>query len=183
MEKLHDICAMKKKLIGWAQEAMSNGVESVDTNELGEAIDMIKDLYEAELYCVEACYYDTVTEAMNQNAETYDKHSFWMNRAGMKWPPDKRLYWDDADYESGHMGYMNHKTSRSEIGRNWDHYMDARRHYQATKSDSDRMEMSASAQMHMGETIATLREMWRDADPDLRQKMKKDFSALLQELN
>lgn len=46
-----------------------------------------------------------------------------------------------------------------------------------------RMEMSTSAKMHIGETIATLRDMWHDADPDLREKMKKDFSALLQEMN
>lgn len=39
------------------------------------------------------------------------------------------------------------------------------------------------AKMHIGETIATLRDMWHDADPDLREKMKKDFSALLQEMN
>lgn len=58
-----------------------------------------------------------------------------------------------------------------------------RRHYNATKSDADRMEMSTSAKMHIGETIATLRDMWHDADPDLREKMKKDFSALLQEMN
>lgn len=44
-------------------------------------------------------------------------------------------------------------------------------------------EMSTSAKMHIGETIATLRDMWHDADPDLREKMKKDFSALLQEMN
>lgn len=55
--------------------------------------------------------------------------------------------------------------------------------YISTKSDSDRMEMSTSAKMHIGETIATLRDMWHDADPDLREKMKKDFSALLQEMN
>lgn len=71
----------------------------------------------------------------------------------------------------------------SEMGRNWDKYLDARRHYNATKSDADRMEMSTSAKMHIGETIATLRDMWHDADPDLREKMKKDFSALLQEMN
>lgn len=75
-----------------------------------------------------------------------------------------------------------HATT-SEMGRNWDKYLDARRHYNATKSDADRMEMSTSAKMHIGETIATLRDMWHDADPDLREKMKKDFSALLQEMN
>lgn len=51
------------------------------------------------------------------------------------------------------------------------------------RSKSSRMEMSTSAKMHIGETIATLRDMWHDADPDLREKMKKDFSALLQEMN
>lgn len=54
---------------------------------------------------------------------------------------------------------------------------------QPGESDSDRMEMSTSAKMHIEETIATLRDMWHDADPDLREKMKKDFSALLQEMN
>lgn len=183
MKRIHDICAMKEKLTQWAQDAMFNGMESIDTSELGLVIDMIKDLYEAELYCAESLYYATVTEAMNQNDVPYDKHTFWMNRAGMRHPPDRKMYWDNSNYYDGRMGYSSVSGPRSEIGRNWDHYVDARRHYQATKSDSDRMDMSASAQMHMGETIATLREMWRDADPDLRQKMKKDFGALLQEMN
>lgn len=80
-------------------------------------------------------------------------------------------------------GYSGRHATTSEMGRNWDKYLDARRHYNATKSDADRMEMSTSAKMHIGETIATLRDMWHDADPDLREKMKKDFSALLQEMN
>lgn len=182
MEKLHDICAMKKKLIEWAQEAMANGPDTVDTSELGEVVDMIKDLYEAELYCYEACYYQTVTEAMEDGTETLDKASFWMNRAGMKWRPEKRFYADDPYWDQGRMGYTPHTMTHNEIGRNWDHYMNARRHYQTTKADSDKREMSTSAQMHVGETIATLREVWQDADPDLRQKMKKDFTNLLQEM-
>lgn len=104
----YDICEMRKKLIEWTKEAMSGSPNSVDTQELGEVIDMIKDIYQLEYYCAKTKYYE---------------------------------------------------------------------------SDSDRMEMSTSAKMHIGETIATLRDMWHDADPDLREKMKKDFSALLQEMN
>lgn len=87
-----------------------------------------------------------------------------------------------ANFHLDFEGAGRHATT-SEMGRNWDKYLDARRHYNATKSDADRMEMSTSAKMHIGETIATLRDMWHDADPDLREKMKKDFSALLQEMN
>lgn len=92
--------------------------------------------------------------------------------------------WDPDEYDMyARMGYSGRHATTSEMGRNWDKYLDARRHYNATKSDADRMEMSTSAKMHIGETIATLRDMWHDADPDLREKMKKDFSALLQEMN
>jgi hypothetical protein len=48
---------MKDNLICVVEEQLCNLAE-VDTKELGEAIDMIKDLEEAIYYC-------TVTEAMN----------------------------------------------------------------------------------------------------------------------
>lgn len=116
-----------------------------------------------------------------------DKDHFKMGRSGMMrvLPEydrrDQRFDPDEYDIY-GRMGYSG-RVPHSNMGRNWDRYLDARRHYNATKSDSDRMEMSTSAKMHIGETIATLRDMWHDADPDLREKMKKDFSALLQEMN
>lgn len=98
--------------------------------------------------------------------------------------PEMDRRWDPDEYDVyARMGYFGRHATTSEMGRNWDKYLDARRHYNATKSDADRMEMSTSAKMHIGETIATLRDMWHDADPDLREKMKKDFSALLQEMN
>lgn len=98
--------------------------------------------------------------------------------------PEMDHRWDPDEYDVyARMGYSGRHAITSEMGRNWDKYLDARRHYNATKSDADRMEMSTSAKMHIGETIATLRDMWHDAYPDLREKTKKDFSALLQEMN
>lgn len=180
----YDICEMRKKLIEWTKEAMSGSPNSVDTQELGEVIDMIKDIYQLEYYCAKTKYYESVTEAMDEYG---DADHFKMGRSGMMrvLPEydrrDQRFDPDEYDIY-GRMGYSG-RVPHSNMGRNWDRYLDARRHYNATKSDSDRMEMSTSAKMHIGETIATLHDMWHDADPDLREKMKKDFSALLQEMN
>lgn len=180
----YDICEMRKKLIEWTKEAMSGSPNSVDTQELGEVIDMIKDIYQLEYYCAKTKYYESITEAMDEYG---DADHFKMGRSGMMrvLPEydhrDQRFDPDEYDIY-GRMGYSG-RVPHSNMGRNWDRYLDARRHYNATKSDSDRMEMSTSAKMHIGETIATLRDMWHDADPDLREKMKKDFSALLQEMN
>lgn len=183
----YDICEMRKKLIEWTKEAMDGSPESVNAQELGEVIDMIKDTYQIDYYCAKKKYYESITEAMDEYG---DAEHFKMGRSGMmRTLPEMEKRWDPDEYDIyARMGYSGRipswdGRSHTGMGRNWDRYLDARRHYNATKSDSDRMEMSTNAKMHMGETIATLREMWHDADPDLREKMKKDFSALLQEMN
>ncbi len=178
----HDICAMREKLITWTKEVMDGDVSAINAQELGEVVDMIKDTYEMEYYCSKKKYYESVTDAMEEYG---NDERFKMGRSGMmRTIPETDYRWDPDEYNMyARMGYSGRHATTGEIGRNWDKYLDARRHYQATKSDSDRMEMSTNAQLHMGQMIATLREMWHDADPDLKQKMKKDFSGLLQEMN
>jgi hypothetical protein len=55
---------MKDMLMGCVQGQMTH-LETVDTKELGEAIDMIKDLSEAIYYC-------TVTEAMEGKSKEHE---------------------------------------------------------------------------------------------------------------
>jgi hypothetical protein len=55
-----------KEMLTSVVEGQMTHLESVDTKELGEAIDMIKDLAEAIYYC-------TVTEAMEEKEEEWDK--------------------------------------------------------------------------------------------------------------
>jgi hypothetical protein len=64
MERLK---SMKEELINSACYQIENELSSVDTKELGEVIDMIKDLEEAMYYC-------TVTEAMKKGSST--KHHY-----------------------------------------------------------------------------------------------------------
>jgi hypothetical protein len=63
MERLKN---MKETLMGCVQAQMSH-LDTVDTKELGEVIDMIKDLSEAVYYC-------TITEAMEGKEEKSQEH-------------------------------------------------------------------------------------------------------------
>lgn len=63
MEKLKQ---MKEALIGCVEGQVYGNLKDVDAKELGEAMDMIKDLSEAIYYC-------TITEAMHEGAESGEK--------------------------------------------------------------------------------------------------------------
>lgn len=51
MDHLNAICDMKDRFIEWTKEELGKGKEAIDTKEMGEVIDIIKDLYQAEAYC------------------------------------------------------------------------------------------------------------------------------------
>ena len=53
---------MKETLFNRVEAEMGKGLESIDTKELGEAIDMIKDMSEAMYYC-------SIVEAMEEKAK------------------------------------------------------------------------------------------------------------------
>lgn len=66
-EETKPIKKMCEKLMDSVNHELDKGIENVDTKELGEAIDMIKDLYEAKKSMLEACYYKGVLEAMEEH--------------------------------------------------------------------------------------------------------------------
>ena len=66
-EEAKPIKKMCEKLMDAVNHELDKGIENIDTKELGEAIDMIKDLYEAKKEMYEACYYKGVLEAMEEH--------------------------------------------------------------------------------------------------------------------
>ena len=60
-----------KKMCETLEEAIKHqfgkGIENIDTMEMKEAVDMLKDLYEAKEKIVKACYYKGVLEAMEEH--------------------------------------------------------------------------------------------------------------------
>lgn len=66
-KELEPIKKMCETLEDAAKHELSKGVENVDAKELGEVVDMIKDLYEAKEKIVKACYYKGILEAMEEH--------------------------------------------------------------------------------------------------------------------
>lgn len=85
------------------------------------------------------------------------------------------------------MGYMDMDDDDEDrdprYGKAYNEYKTARRHYSESKSANDKQMMEEKGMRHMNETIGTFREMWKDADPNMRKKMKSDLSTLVNEMN
>lgn len=86
---------MKESLIGCVQGQIHGNLKEVDSKELGEAVDMIKDLEEAIYYC-------TITKAMEEgDKEKKEKHQ----QQPMYYPPMYYPYYRDMDRDYGRMYY------------------------------------------------------------------------------
>lgn len=99
MEKTYDkhldkICEMEEKLIEYAEHYLSLPQEQVDTHELGEVVDMIKDLAEAKEKCHKACYYEHIVDAMDEEEL------------------NERMGYDHYRYASGRFAPKGHGTYR-----------------------------------------------------------------------
>ena len=74
-EESKPIKKMCEKLMDAVNHELDKGIENVNAEELGETIDMIKDLYEAKEKMYKACYYKQIMEAMEESeyGEDYDE--------------------------------------------------------------------------------------------------------------
>ena len=74
-EETKPIKKMCEKLMDAVNHELDKGIENVNAEELGEVIDMIKDLYEAKEKMVKSCYYKQIMEAMEESeyGEDYDE--------------------------------------------------------------------------------------------------------------
>lgn len=204
-----DICSAKKDLLDvFLGEIHTKGAANMDTMEAGQVVDMIKDLAEAEKACMEACYYKTVIHAMNEYSEDSENDRMGYNNrryaSGRYAPKGKgsvsgyyRPYEDDEphprypyvrDPEMMRMGYSGKDWGESDFrqdpryGKAFNEYKNAKRHYTESKSASDKEQMDRMATEHMSDTMTTIRDIWKEADPTLRKKMKADLTMLVNEM-
>ena len=66
-------------------------------------------------------------------------------------------------------------------GRAYDEYQDARRHYHESKSQDDKMHMEKKAMEHVNDSVMTLRDIWKDADPSVKKEVRTAISKLADE--
>lgn len=214
-EKVEKLCEMKDKLVCWTAAELAKGKCEVDTKEMGDVVDMIKDLAEAEEKCWKACFYKKVLEEMELEGEFpegrmgYDHWRYssgrfaptghghrsgyhpmpmtpmmdesmddWAMRAGYRMPTHSQMTHMGGRHGMGYDdGMMDDRHSRA-----YNDYQTARRHYTETKSHEDKDKMSKHAQEHVLESVETMRDIWRNADPELRRQMKSDLVGLVNEM-
>ena len=192
MERLKQ---MKDSLISIVQSQMSGHLDQVNTEELGEAIDMIKDLEEAIYYC-------TITKAMTEKEDKEKEHHYYTERVYPDYIPKDYPYYRDMDRSTGRMYYGGNGSmlgsNSSENGgyRRYDEVMtsypstmmrDARegRSGRSRKSymESKEMHQDKEVQMkelekYMQELTHDITEMVSDASPEEKAMLQQKVSML-----
>lgn len=208
-EKLRDVCDLKEKMIEWAFEHK----DCVSVGEMGEVVDMIKDLAEVEEKCWKAKYYESVVAAMEGGYDEeeeegrmgYDHYRypssgrFASKGHGKRYgyvPPMVDTLPDDPFFsgirtfdpiKDYRLGYGDPesigKMGGDRDGRAYRDFKASKRHYTETHAPEHKSQMTEHAKEHMMDMAESVRDIWESADPDLKKKMKTDLTNLLTELN
>ena len=195
-EKYNDICSLKHHMLHYVMGETEKGFEPTPekVHVLKEYIEMIKCLAETEKECQEADYYEAVVQAMEETG--------MMESERMGYNPNRNRMgqYSDGRADSGsnsRRGYSPDRMySRMMPGDDRDAWGDddprhseafnrfrkAKRYYTKSHSEEDKQRMKDASNEHMTETMATIREMWDDADPELRNRMKADLTNLVTNL-
>lgn len=200
---------MKESLVSCVENQLTH-LESVDTKELGEAIDMIKDLEEAIYYC-------TITKAMNKKGE--EKEEYYSQKQyrdidrGMG-----RMYYEDPRYMGGNDTYRqyssnggqsnngsssgnsnNSSSSQGQSGGSSRQYsekeydimrdrregkspMSRRTYMEAKESHSDKAHQMKELENYMQELTQDVVEMVEGASAEEKQYLSKRVAALANKL-
>ena len=180
MERLKQ---MKDSLVSIVQSQMGGHLDQVDTKELGEAIDMIKDLEEAIYYC-------TITKAMIEKEDKEKEHHYYTERIYPDYIPKYYPYYRDMDRSTGRMYYgRNGSNGYDEIITSYPSTMmrDARegRSGRSRKSYIESKEMHQDKEMqmkelekYMQELTHDITEMVSDASPEEKVMLQQKISML-----
>ena len=173
--------AMKEQL-ACAIEAQLCNLQDCDCNELGEAVDMLKDLEEALYFC-------TITEAMNKGSDEHKRNNYHqygdsqmyyggMNKGGWDAPI---MYMDG---KNGHSNSGNNNSStnyyQDDMMRDWREGRSPknRRMYMESKHTKDKATQLRELEKYMQELTSDMVEMIEDASPEEKQYLEKKISAL-----
>lgn len=165
--------SMKENLLSIAQGQMSN-LSQVDTHELGEVIDMIKDLEEAVYYC-------TITEAMEESKQEKKYYREYQQPRREVYIPMMNDEYYKRDMDRERFGKMYYETRQAvpvrdgregrsaEVRRN---YMEAKEMHQG--KDIQMKELDR----YMTELSHDITEMIQDASPEEKSMLQQKIAAL-----
>lgn len=161
-----------------AQSQMSH-LDMVDAKELGEVVDMIKDLEEAIYYC-------TIVKAMEERDQEPEHHHYYTE----KYIPIYYDEWRDMDRGMGKMYYRDetmssesreyptemrdYREGASPIRRKY--YMEGKERHQDKKAQMEELER------YMKELSQDITEMIKDASPEETQLLRQKLVTLSEKI-
>lgn len=159
-----------KEALMCAAEGQINHLEEVDAEELGEVIDMIKDLVEAEYYC-------SVVKAMEEYKEPVDKLYY-----------STPAVWATGSHSPSHPSYETGNGKQYYTEREFPHAFEdpregksyrARRMYMEMKeTHQDKAAQMKELEKYMQELSGDITDMIEGASPEERQYMSKKIASL-----
>lgn len=199
MYRIHD---MLEDVSEAASTELAKGTEKVNTKEFGEVVDMIKDLSEAEKNKMEACYYKTLIEAMEESeyGEDYDEYgpierrgysrgsgrgnSRGGNRGGRSNYSSRRNYPMD-DYDYGRMNYngggsrgQSGGSSSSRYGYSYDNYMNNRANYSMSDPE-DKKERIRMMDEYTKDLMSSISDVMQDVSPEEKMMLKSKLTKVM----
>jgi hypothetical protein len=151
MEKLKHI---KKCLVNCVEEEMEKGLHNVDTEELGEAIDMIKDMEEA-------MYYHSIVKAVEEADGDEYIYPHVMYRGDMSETSNVMTYQGM---------YTDYREGKSHVSRK--HYMESK------EMHHDKEETMKELQKYTNELTDDILEMIVNATPEEKAMLSQKLTLL-----
>lgn len=202
---------MEECLVNYLKSQLDQGIECLPNcvEVAGQVTDMVKDIAEAKRNCLEAKYYKSVTEAMDDYGD-YVEDMADAQKGRMGYNPHRAAngryarsgfhpYYDDPmmggmvppmGYTPRGMGNRSQSGNRSgyidgmddwgyERGKDYEQYRNARRGYTESHSEMDRKRMHEHGEQYVTNAVAAIMEIMADADPDMKQRMKSQLMPLI----
>ena len=186
---MEELRAMKEALMGCAQGQIYGNLEQVDAKELGEVIDMIKDLAETEYYCsiVEAMEEGSDRGRGSQYPSMYSTRYPSMYNDPRRAPMDPRMkgmpMYSQGGSSRGMRGYSEgwipyeepyHMSRDPREGRSGEH----RKMYMEGKGIKDKAKQMQELEAYMQELSSDVTEMIQDASPEEKQMLQQKIITL-----
>ena len=162
-------------------EAQMNRLSEVDAKEMGEVVDMVKDLEEA-------MYYHTVTKAMEGKEKTGDTYHYYTEYRDMD-RPTGRMYYSEPPMSS-----FSGNTDLARTYMEWDYptmrdkregksHMSRKTYMEAREMHQPKTTQMKELEKYLQELSSDIVEMIQEASPEEKAFLEKKISALATKVN
>ena len=194
---------MIEKLAECAEKQFDAGIENIDTSEMGQVVDMMKDL-------AEAMYYRELTKAMQEfDAEDvmemldrygdgrkfYDHYRYADGRFAPKGRGHRMgyrpyLYMGEDDWLNEYThnpdfmkpGYTERGKMDSRHGRSYDRFDENRRFYHESGDAATKKRMEDSIKDVFDDMESMVQDVWKDMTPEQKTQYRAKMTQLVQKM-